>query len=120
MEQESKNEIYLLILSILLGISVLKLTEVFELGKQLREMINSFPKQGLSITVVGVYFLIAGYLIFFVLLALTSYGIVDQLKNKSETTSHRDLGPLVGMCVGVLSISYLIAFCVVIYGIIGR
>lgn len=118
---EQKNGLYLVVLSILLSVSVLKLTEVFQLGGQLKDVFLSLKTGGgLSVTVVSVYLFVAGYLIFFVLVALASYGIVRQLGSKSEAANHPDLGPLVGMCVAVLAVAYLMVFSVVIYGIVGR
>ena len=119
----NRNELYLVVLSILLGITVLKLTEIFQLGDQLQELFNKLKIKtpGVSvplsefITILGIYFFIGGYLIFFTLMALASYGIVKQIGNSSESAKHPDLGPIVGMCIAVLSVTYVIAVSVVLY-----
>lgn len=116
---ERKNELYLLILSIILGISVLKLPEMFQLGHQIKDLYSSLTTTGLSIPVVGVFLFVSGYLIFFILVALASYGIVLQLGNKDDEKLN-DLGPLVGLCVVVLAVSYLSVFAVVVSSVISK
>ena len=115
-----KNELYLVVLSILLGVSVLKLTELFQFGSQLKALFIAIKTPGLSVDVLGVYFFVGGYLIFFVLMALASYGIVIQLGSESKSADHPDLGQLVGMCVAVLAVTYVIVFSVVIYSIVSK
>jgi hypothetical protein len=117
---EEKNELYLLVLSILLGISVLKLTEVFQLAGQVKAMLTSLKTPGLSPAVVGVFVFVGGYIVFFVLVALAGYGIVQQLRIKEESATMVDLGPLVAMCVVALTVSYLVVFSVAMYGIVGH
>lgn len=115
---DQKNELYLLILSILLGISVLKLTEVFQLADQVRAMLQALKTPGLSATAIGVYLFIGGYIVFYILMALAGYGIVGQLRNPSTTIPLPDLGPLVAMCVVALTVSYLLVFSIAMYGIV--
>ena len=56
---DKRIDLYLVVLSILLGISVLKTTEVFQLAEQLKTVLNSSAKVGVSIAVVGVFFFTA-------------------------------------------------------------
>lgn len=112
---QNKNELYLVVLSILLGISVLKLTEIFQLGDQLTNLLNDLKKPGLSISSIGVFLFVAGYMLFFILVGIASVGIVRQLSNKEN--NENDLGPLVGMCIVVLTISYLLVFGLIVHQI---
>jgi hypothetical protein len=116
---EQKNELYLVVLSILLGISVLKITEVFQFAEQVKSLLINVTPDKLSATTIAIAFFIAGYFIFFVLTALASFGIVNQLRNPPPSEIV-DMGPLVGMCVIALAISYLIVFAVCVFGILGR
>lgn len=117
---EQRNELYLVVLSILLGISVLKLTEVFQLAEQVKNILLALKAPGLSATAVGVFLFIGGYIVFYILLALASYAIVEQLRNRAEAVTLPDLGPLVAMCVVALSVSYLLVFSVAIYGVVNQ
>jgi len=114
---QTKNELYLVVLSILLGISVLKLTEIFQLGDQITNLLASVKKTGLSLNALGIYLFVAGYVLFFVLLAIASYGIIKQLSNTNNLEQNNDLGPLIGMCVIVLVISYLLVFGLIVHNI---
>ncbi len=116
---EQRNELYLIVLSLLLGISVLKLTEVFQLADQVQSLLHSLKNPGLSPTVVGVYFFIGGYVVFYILVSLAGYGIVEQLRNRSAVSEESDLGPLIAMCVVTLAFSYLLVFSVAMFGIVG-
>lgn len=116
---EQKNELYLVVLSILLGVSVLKITEVFQFADQVKDLLANVTPEKLSATTVAVAFFIAGYFVFFVLTALASFGIVNQLRSPSSAAI-TDLGPLVAMCVIALAISYLLVFAVSVFGILGR
>jgi len=116
---ERRNELYLVVLSILLGISVLKLTEIFQLSGQLKSILSGQIKPGLSPAVIGIYLFIGGYIIFFVLVALSCVAIVRQLAS-GEVQNAQDLGPLVGLCILSLVISYLCVFAVAIYGLAGK
>lgn len=114
---EQRNDKLLLIISILLGISVLKLTEVFQLGEQIRSILFSKLNQDFSPITIGVFVFISGYIIFYSLVALVSFGIIRQLSMNNDNTSSPNLAPIVGMCVTSLTISYLAVFFVMIYGL---
>ena len=116
---ERRNELYLLVLSILLGVSVLKVTEVFQFAQQVKAFLSAPQMRGLSPTVVGVYFFVAGYFVFFVLVALSVYGIVQQLV-AADHRDTRDMGTLVGFSVLALAIAYLCVFAVAIYALAGQ
>jgi hypothetical protein len=112
---KNKNELYLAVLSIMLGISVLKLTEIFQLGNQLTNLLNDLKKPGLSVITIGVFLFVSGHIIFFVLVSIASIGIVRQLSNRGNNKN--DLGSLVGMCIAILAISYLFVFGLIFYNI---
>jgi len=112
---EQRNSLYLAILSLLFSVSVLKLTELLQFGNQLKDLIKR--GSGLSITVLGSYVFVAGYLIFFIIASITSYGISRQLQRKSDYD--QDLGALVGICILVLAVTYLLIFCIVIFSFLG-
>ena len=113
-----RNELYLLVLSILLGVSVLKLTEIFQFADQVKGILRALPSPGLTPTVVGVYLFVAGYFVFFLLVALSAYGIVQQLV-LADQRDQRDMGTLVAFSVLALAIAYLCVFAVAIYGLAG-
>jgi hypothetical protein len=112
---EKRNEFYLLILSILLGISVLKFTELFQLGTQLKEVLISIKAGVLSVQLLLVYFFIGSYIVFYLLVGLSAVGIVNQFRSTEPPEKKHDLGPLVAMCVGALTVSYLLAFSLIIH-----
>lgn len=115
-----RNELYLLILSILLGISVLKLTEVFQFASQIKNTLNTINASGLSATHVGILLFIAGYLIFFLYVSLAGLNIVQQLINSPDSESLPDAGPLVAGSIIALTLTYLIVFAVAMYSIVGQ
>lgn len=112
---KEKNELYLVVLSILLAVSMLKLTELFQLGLQLRNILDSCEATDISIQALSIFFFIAGYMLFLVLAGLAFYGIVRQISKGEAAETSQDLGPLVAACVVVLIISYFIAFGLVFY-----
>jgi len=116
---EKRNDSYLLVLSILLGISVLKLTEVFQLAHEVENVLVKFKGATLSTTSVGVYLMIASYLVFFVLLVTTSFGVVRQMRLGPAETQD-DVGPAIGMCVVSLTVAYAMVFSVAIYTTVGQ
>ena len=115
---EQRNATYLLILSIILGVSVLKLTDIFVLGKYIHEILGTMST-GPSAPLVGVFVFICAYLVFFILVAITTYGIIVQLSMHSDAEGNNyDVGPAVALCVIMLVISYISAIIVVVYNII--
>jgi hypothetical protein len=113
---QRNNELYLLVLSILLGISVLKITEVMQLGVQLREIVNEVKTSGLSVSGVGVFVFVGAYFVFFALMLLAVVAVVKALSAaNTDSTQPFDLGPLIAMCVGSLVVAYLAAFSVAMH-----
>lgn len=117
---DKRIDFYLVVLSILLGISVLKTTEVFQLAEQLKTVLNSSVRAGVSIAVIGVFFFTAAYLIFFALMGITIYMIVRQLQAGANAVETPALGTNVALCIGSLVVSYLIIFSLAIYGLAGQ
>lgn len=115
--KSEKSDLYLLVLSILLGVSVLKLPELLLLADQIQDILLSLKSPGLSPTVVAVYFFTAGYIVFFFLVALAGYGVIERLRAEKPVA---DVGPLVGMCVVALAVSYLLVYSVSMYAILGN
>lgn len=116
---ERRNDSYLLVLSILLGISVLRLTEVFLLAEQVKKVLLAFQGSTLSVISVGVYLMIASYLVFFTLLVAATFGVARQMQSDSDATPH-DMGPAIGLCVVSLTVAYLMVFAVAIYTTVGQ
>ncbi len=112
---KQKNELYLVVLSILFAFSMLKLTELFQLGLQLKVVLDNSKAEDISIQALSVFFFTAGYILFFVLAGLAFYGIIKQLGKDNLDETDPDLGPLIASCVIVLIISYSIAFGLVLY-----
>jgi heme/copper-type cytochrome/quinol oxidase subunit 2 len=117
---DKRIDFYLVVLSILLGISVLKTTEVFQLAEQLKTVLNSSIKQGVSVALIGVFLFTAAYLIFFALMGITIYMIVRQLQAGEGAVASPALGTNVALCIGSLVVSYLIIFSLAIYGLAGQ
>lgn len=115
---QQRNEMYLLVLSVLLGISVLKLTEVFQLADQLQDVLLALKTAGLTAPVLAVYLFVAGYIVFFSLTALAGYGIVNQFRGATPPT--HDLGPLIAGCVVALTVSYLLVYSIAMNSILGQ
>lgn len=112
---KQKNELYLVVLSILLAVGMLKLTDLFQLGLQLKDVLDASEAPDISIQALSVFFFIAGYILFFVLAGLAFYGIVKQISKGDAAETDPDLGPLITACVVTLIISYFIAFGLVLY-----
>jgi len=110
-----KNELYLVVLSILLAASVLKSTEIFQLGDQLKDVLDPSKASHISIKTVLVFFFLSSYLLFFVLTGLATYGIVRQIAKANAAEADPDIGPLIVLCVIFLIFSHLIAFILIIY-----
>jgi hypothetical protein len=109
---KDKNEFYLVALSILLASSLLKSTEIFQLGGQLKEVLFIEPTH-ITAKIVGAYLFIASFILFFFFAGLTISGAVRQISNSGKTEANvaaRDLGPLVNISVWLLIASHLIAF----------
>ena len=112
-KNEQQGDRYLLVLSILLGISVLKLTEVMALGTTLKAILADAQKTGLTASAVGVFVVVAAYLIFFVLVLLAVLSLARQMGGHDGEKTNT--GELVAMCVGALGIAYTAAFAFMIY-----
>ena len=115
-KMENRNDILLLTLSILLGISVLKLTEVFQLCEQVKTILFVGDNHGFSLITIGVYTFISGYILFFILAAITSIGVTHHLLLNLKSSAN--LTQLLGYCIICLTISYLAVFSIAINGII--
>lgn len=115
---KDKNEFYLIALSVLLASSLLKSTEVFQLGGQLKEVL--FPTvvghaqpPHITIKAVGVYLFMACFILFFAFSGFTVSGIVLQMQragNPQTPVERKDLGWLVIAAVWLLIGSHIIAF----------
>jgi len=106
---------YLLILSILLGISVLKLNEVLTLGGTLKEILAEAQLSEISSSAVGIFLVVGTYFVFFALVLLSVLGVGRQLQD--QNSSEGNIGTLVAMCVGALGVAYAAAFGFAIYGL---
>jgi hypothetical protein len=109
---KEKNEFYLVALSILLASSLLKSTEIFQLGGQLKDVVFIEPTH-ITTKIVGAYCFLASFILFFFFAGLTISGAVWQMSkddNGGPPAKPRDLGPLVYISVWLLIISHLIAF----------
>ena len=116
---QMKNELYLLVLSILLGISILKLPEVFQFASHLKDTLKLYTTD-FSVIHVIILISIAGYIIFFIYVTLAGYNIVQQLQNPDAQKSLPEAGPIIAGCIIALTVTYLLVFSVAIYSAIGR
>lgn len=108
-------ERYLLVLSILLGISVLKITEVLTLGGTLKAILADAQRTGFTSSAVGIFLVVAAYLVFFALVLLSVIGVGCQLRGQPVPTGN--VGKLIAMCIGALGIAYAGALSFTIYGL---
>ncbi|MGQ0551709.1 MAG: hypothetical protein ACT4PU_00645 [Planctomycetota bacterium] len=106
---------YLLVLSILLGISVLKLTEVMTLGGTLKAILAEAEMKGLTASAVGIFVVVGAYLVFFTLVLLAVLGVARQFGDQAG--QKMNAGELVAMSVGALGVAYATAFAFTIYGL---
>jgi len=106
---KDKNEFYLVVVSILLASSLLKSTEIFQLGGQLNNVLFSEPSN-ISIKVIGAYLFLATFFLFFFFAGMTMYGLVWQISKAESIQNPPDLGMLVNISIILLISSHLIAF----------
>ena len=114
--RDDQGDRYLLVLSILLGISVLKLSEVLALGETIKVILADAEKNGLSSGAVGIFVVVGSYLVFFCLLLLAILGVARQIGGQQDSGTNY-VGQLVAMCVGALGVAYGSAFAFAIYGL---
>lgn len=108
-----KNEFYLVVISILLASSLLKTTEIFQLGGQVKDVVAKGPEH-MNISTIGVYVFFATFLLFFAFSAMTICGLVKQISCENAKSNDKDLGFLVNTCVILLTTSHTIAFMFII------
>lgn len=116
MANQEKGEVYLLIMSILLGVSFLKLTEVFELGSELKRMIELDSGGGLTVTIAGIFVLICAYVVYFFYLFISTYAVY-RYYNMPTASNTSKIGSLIGKCIFSLALLYIVAFFLAINGI---
>lgn len=114
-KDDQQGDRYLLVLSILLGVSVLKLTEVMEFGGTLKKILAEAQRTGLTASAVGIFVVVGAYLVFFALVLLAVFSVARQMGDHAGEKTNA--GELVAMCVGALGIAYAAAFALTIYGL---
>lgn len=112
---ERKRDLYLLVLSILLGISVMKLTEVITFGEQLKIILKEAAANGLTANVIGVYLFVSSYLLFFILMLFALVAVVAHDEKGHTEGNGKNVDTLVAMCLGALALAYGSAFAFAIY-----
>ena len=98
---------------------MLKLPEIFQFSKLLKDTLDSYST-GFSLMHVSILVSIAGYIIFFIFVALASLNVVIQLQSSPSPENLPKPGPIVAGCVIALTITYLLVFSVAIYSSIGH